>query len=56
MDDLAIIIVRFYDQLAHALGADTLLIHPTPSNGYKIASIDFFLIFGNEFFFFWQRD
>ena len=56
MDSIAIQVVELYDDIINAIGADTLRLSTTPAHGYTIMLCGFFLIFGNGFFFFWQRD
>ena len=56
MDEIAIQIVNYYDNIVRAIGANTLIVSPTPSHGYMIVLAIFFFIFGNGFFFFWHED
>jgi hypothetical protein len=56
MDSFAINVVDLYNNIINAVGADTLRLSATPAHGYMIMFCGFFLLFGNGFFFFWQRD
>ncbi len=56
MDEIAIQIVNYYDNIVRAIGANTLLVSPTPSHGYMTGLAIFFLIIGNGFLFFWRED
>jgi hypothetical protein len=52
MDEAAIQFVHYYDNIVRTIGANTLLVSPTPSYGYMIVFAIFPLLFGNGFFFF----
>ena len=54
MDKVAIELVNFWNSMSVAVGANTLVMSPTPYNGYILVFALFVLVSGGGVFMFWS--